>query len=88
MSKIIGYGYVLGIDNTKMYGVVINEKEQKSYRLEVEYDLIGLNKDDIIPERKFNMIDDGNKDVRFEFLDNYINDNITVEDLKKLKNVQ
>lgn len=79
-------GYILGIDSTKMYAIITDS--EKSYQLDCEYDLLGLNKEDIIPERKFKMKIDENDDVVFEFLDTYINENITIDDLKKIKGIE
>jgi hypothetical protein len=79
-------GYVLGIDKTKMYAIIIDN--DKSYQLDCEFELLGLNKDDIIPERKFKMLVDENDEVTFEFLDSYINEGVTVEYLKKVKGIK
>lgn len=79
-------GYILGVDNTKMYAVITDK--DKCYQLDCEFELLGLNKDDIIAERKFKMLVDENDDVSFEFLNEYINEGITVEDLKKIKGVE
>ena len=51
-------GYILGVDNKLMYSIIVDDTEQKSYQLNCDYDLLGLNKDDIIPERKFKMLID------------------------------
>lgn len=79
-------GYILGVDNTKMYAIITDG--DKSYQLDCEFDLLGLNKDDIIAERQFKMLVDENDDVTFEFLEKYINENITIEELKKLKGIK
>ncbi len=79
-------GYILGVDNTKMYAVITDN--DKSYQLDCEYELLGLNKEDIKPERKFKMLVDENDDVTFEFLDSYINEGITIEYLKKIKGIK
>jgi hypothetical protein len=79
-------GVVLGIDNINMYSIISDDK--KSYQLNAEYDLLGLNKDDIIPERKFKMLIDENDEVEFLFLDEYVNKDITIEDLKKIKGIE
>ncbi len=79
-------GYILGIDTTMMYAIITDD--DKSYQLDCEYELLGLNREDIIPERKFKMIIDENDDVTFEFLEKYINEGITVDDLKKIKGIE
>jgi hypothetical protein len=79
-------GYILGVDNTKMYAVITDN--DKSYQLDCEYELLGLDKENIIPERKFKMLVDENDDVTFEFLDSYINEGVTIEYLKKLKGIE
>ena len=79
-------GYILGVDSSKMYSIIVDNN--KSYQLNCEYDLLGLNKDDIIPERKFKMLIDENDECSFEFLDLYINEGLTVDDLKKIKGIE
>jgi hypothetical protein len=68
-----------------MYSVITDN--EKSYQLDCEYDLLGLYKEDLIAERKFKMLVDENDEVTFQFLDEYINEGVTIEDLKKIKGI-
>ena len=79
-------GYVLGINSNKMYAVITDNV--KSYQLDCEYELLGLDEKDIIAERKFKMIVDENEEVTFKFLDEYINKDITIEKLKNFKGIK
>lgn len=78
-------GYVLSRDNTKMYSIIVDEQENKCYQLDAEFELLDINPVDVIAERQFKMLVDENDDVSFVFLDNYINKDITLEDLKTHK---
>lgn len=77
-------GYVLGFDKECMYSIIVDSK--KSYQMNCEIDLLKIDRSDIIPERKFKikLLDD---DIEIIFLDEYINEDITIEKLKKMKNV-
>ena len=79
-------GYILGRDKKMMFSIIIDG--DKSYQLDCEFDLLGLNVEDIIAERQFKMLIDENDDVTFEFLEKYINEGITVEELKRLKGIE
>ncbi len=79
-------GYILGVSNDKFHAIISDN--EKSYQLDCEYDMLGLNKEDLIPERKFMMLVDENDEVEFDFSDSYINENITLDDLKKLRGIE
>lgn len=79
-------GYVLGINDNKMYAVITDNI--KSYQLDCEYELLGLDEKDIIAERKFKMIVDENEEVTFKFLDEFINKDMTIEKLKNFKGIK
>lgn len=60
-------GYVLGVDKTKMYSIIIDEKENKTYQMDCELKLI--NTKEIVAEQSFilNLDEEGN--MSFEFLE-------------------
>lgn len=78
-------GVIVGVDKTNMYSIITDG--EKSYQLNAEIEVLGLDVNDIIIERKFKMIIDENDEVSFEFLDEYVNKDLTIEDLKKFKNI-
>ncbi len=79
-------GVILGLDNKMLYSVITDS--EKSYQMNCDFNLLGLNEDDLKMERKFKMLIDENDDVTFEFLDEYANEGLTIEDLKKLKGIE
>lgn len=79
-------GFILGVDATKMYAIITDN--DKSYQLDCEFELLGLDKADIVAERKFKMLVDENNDVTFEFSEEYINEGLTIDYLKKMKGVE
>ncbi len=80
-------GYVLGVDAKKMYSIILDSDEEKSYQMDCELEYINTDNSEITAERKFNMSVTENGEMSFEFLNEKINENITVQDLKDNMNI-
>lgn len=77
-------GYVLGKDKYKFYSIIVDN--DKCYQMDAEFDLLDLDESKIVAEQKFKMFIDENDEVKFYFIDEYINQDITLDDLKNLIN--
>jgi hypothetical protein len=75
-------GYVLGVDNKKMYSIILDNDEEKSYQMDCELEYVTEDITEVQAERKFNLTVTLEGEMSFEFLDERINENITVQDLK------
>ena len=75
-------GYVLGVDNKKMYSIILDNDEEKSYQMDCELEYVTEDIEEVQAERKFNLTVTLEGEMLFEFLDERINENITVQDLK------
>lgn len=75
-------GYVLGVDSKKMYSIILDNDEEKSYQMDCELEYVTEDIEEVQAERKFNLTVTKEGEMSFEFLDERINENITVQDLK------
>lgn len=74
-------GYVIGLDNEKMYSIIIDEQERKTYEFHVELDLIS-NRNEIEIEKMFELDIKEDGSFNITFIDDYINKDISIDDLK------
>jgi len=75
-------GYVLGVDSKKMYSIILDNDDEKSYQMDCELEYVTEDIEEVQAERKFNLTVTTEGEMKFEFLDERINENITVQDLK------
>ena len=75
-------GYVIGVDKKKMYSIILDNEEEKSYQMDCELEYVTENVDEVQAERKFNLTVTEDGEMMFKFLNERINENITIQDLK------
>jgi hypothetical protein len=75
-------GYVLGVDSKKMYSIILDNEEEKTYQMDCELEFVTEDVEEVQAERKFNLTVTEEGEMSFEFLNEKINENITVQDLK------
>lgn len=80
-------GYVLGVDKKKMYSIILDNDAEKSYQMDCELEYVTEKVEDVQAERKFNLTVTEEGEMSFEFLNERINENITVQDLKDNMNI-
>lgn len=75
-------GYVLGKDNDKFYSIVRDEELDKSYQIDCEYTIANIKESDIKIEQKFNVLLLENSNMRFEFLNEYLDDDLDDDNIE------